>query len=536
MADTVIFAGYSAVAWGTKPAGAHIVANIFRDIGLSAVVVDHAFAIPPVYMDKILSRYVDKNTKFVCLSTTLLGIPGNIWTRLSECDILFEPIMNKIRSLAPNAVFIIGGSKITRGEKTRLPFDYQVKGQGENCIKAIIGHEMFDHKLILDDEGYVSDKIYAYNEFNESSLLQFTEFDGVTSTETLPIEFARGCVFKCAFCEYNMTGKNFGDYTKTKEVLYRILMTNYEKFGTTRYQISDDTLNDSEEKINLILHVSSKLPFNLEFGAYLRAELLEKYPDSAQKLFDAGLRGANFGLETLNKKSGLTVGKGYGMQAVKTLSNARKVWGKEVAVNANIIIGLPFDSHNDIWEQQKIFTENDFLDNVFYTCLGIPKVGDSLFSAGLYKKYYSTLDQIPNTISKQVLNERSTKEFFEESVLWQNSEMNIAEALLLERELTNDFMLKKPFIINNVNAFCSVSLLEHYTMHQLRSLEYIEEGNNFLNIATVKVRKTIDFLLSNQNIFDNQPVNKIDKIEPSQDVFQSKIKYKKPLFKIQTNI
>ena len=96
MADAVIFCGYSAVAWGTKPAGAYIVGNIFREMNLTSVVVDHAFAIPKDFRSKIIRKYVDKNTKFICLSTTQLGTPGNIWTRIAECDDLFEPIMQEI--------------------------------------------------------------------------------------------------------------------------------------------------------------------------------------------------------------------------------------------------------------------------------------------------------------------------------------------------------------------------------------------------------------------------------------------------------
>lgn len=523
MADAVIFGGYSAVAWGTKPAGAYIIANIFRNLGLSSVVVDHIFAIPESFQIKIIEKYVDSDTKFICLSTTLLGTPGNIWTKIAECDDLFEPLMNLIKKIAPNAVFIIGGSKITRGEKTRLPFDFQIKGQAEVTIPAVVGNVLHDHKIFLDDQGYVTDKIYSYEDFNQSTLLSFTELDGVEPNETLPIEMARGCVFKCAFCEYNMTGKEFGDYTKTEDAFYRTLMSNYEKFGTTRYQFSDDTLNDSEEKINQLLDVSKKLPFQLEFGAYLRAELLEKYPDSAAKLLDAGLRGANFGLETLNRKSGLTVGKGYGMNAVTTLNNAKKVWKNDVAVNANIILGLPYDTVADIMLQQKILTEEEFVDNVFYTCLQIPRQGDSLFSEGLYKKYYKDLTPVPDFLLEKFGNEKVTLEFFEESIVWESEIMNVGDALILERELTADFMKKRPYIINNVNAFCSISLLEHLSMHELRTIKYIEAKDTLHEIAKKKVSRHIQFLLSNIQIPSSKHKLSIPYIPPSFTPFKPKI-------------
>lgn len=525
MADAVIFGGYSAVAWGTKPAGAYIIANIFRDMGLTAVVVDHAFAIPSSHRTSIINKYVDNNTKFICLSTTLLGTPGNIWTRIAECDDLFEPIMNEIKAIAPQASFIIGGSKITRGEQSRLPFDYVVKGQAENTLRAIVAKVLCNHELILDEHGYVTDKIYDYNDFNQSKLLMFTDIDSVDEKETLPIEMARGCVFKCAFCEYNMTGKNFGDYNKTEETMYSILMSNYENFGTTRYQFSDDTLNDSEEKIDQLLRISKRLPFQLEFGAYLRAELLEKYPDSASKLLDAGLRGANFGIETLNKQAGAAVGKGYGMKAVDTLSEAKKIWKDNVAVNINIIVGLPYDTIEDIMAQQKILTEGDFLDNVFYTCLGIPRTGDSLFSGGLYKKYYRDLNPVPSSIIERFKNESITMDFFKESIVWESDIMNVSEAIILERELTEDFSIKRPYIINNVNAFCSMSLLEHYTNNQLRNLKFKDEQENLFNLAKLKVGRHIKFLLSDVEIPSTTQPPEIKQILPTYRPFQSKILY-----------
>lgn len=523
MADAVIFCGYSAVAWGTKPAGAYIVGNIFREMNLTSVVIDHAFAIPKDFRSKIIRKYVDKNTKFICLSTTLLGIPGNIWTRIAECDDLFEPIMQEIKIIAPNAVFIIGGSKITRGEKSRLPFDFIVKGQAEITLKAIVSKVLYNRELVLDADGYVSDKIYDYNDFNKSHLLTFTELDGVYKNETLPIEMARGCVFKCAFCDYNMTGKNFGDYNKTEETMYSILMSNYEKFGVTRYQFSDDTLNDSKEKIDQLLKISKRLPFQLEFGAYLRAELLEKYPDSALKLLDAGLRGANFGIETLNKKAGAAVGKGYGMNAVRTLTEVKKVWQDNVAVNVNIIIGLPYDTVDDIMLQQKILTEGEFLDNVFYTCLGIPRVGDSLFSEGLYKKYYKDLSPIPDALVNQFKHEKLTMEFFTDSIVWESEIMNVGEAINLERHLTEDFSIKRPFIINNVNAFCSMSLLENYSMEQLRTLKFKEQQENLFRLARSKVERHIKFLLSDVEITSSTKLPEVGSITPTYRPFQSKI-------------
>ncbi len=496
MADAVIFCGYSRVRFGTKPAGALVVANVIRSMGLTAAIVDHALSMSKENLERFILKFVDANTKFICVSTTLLGPPGTDINVMQGCDRLFLPIMQRIKEIAPNAKFIVGGSKMTAGQPTTLPYDYIVRGQAESTLKAIINHELRGDPLVETSPGVVTDKVYGFNEFSENMDLRPTEMDGVFKGETLPFEFGRGCVFQCAYCNYDMLGKKFGDYNKTEETILSVLLENYEKFGVTRYQLADDTLNDSEEKIDRIYRISQRLPFQLEYGAYIRVELLEKLPGSAQKLMDSGLRGANLGIETLNKKSGATVGKGYGMKAIKTLSDARRVWKDDVAVNINFIVGLPHDTLEDLEKQHKILIDGDFLDHVIYTPLGIPHKGDSLFSQGLYKKYYTEATELHPHFQKTILEYEETDSYFTENLNWQTEIMNIGEAILLARNYQADFMAKRPYIVNSVMSFCVMSLLENFTMQQLRTMKYNESDEILTKFARRKVENYIRTMLS----------------------------------------
>lgn len=496
MADSVIFCGYSKVRYGTKPAGALVVANTFRSMGLSSVMIDHAFSMSWNNLRQLIDKFVTHHTRFICLSTTLLGPPGSVINVMADCDVIFEPIMEYIKQIAPLAVFIVGGSKITRGEPSSLPWNYYVRGQAEESLRAIVAHELRGDNLVELYPNVVSDKTYGFNSFNDNDFLKFTNDDGVLPGETLPIEFGRGCVFKCAFCDYDMIGKQFGDYVKSEEVFYSILMSNYEKFGTTRYQFSDDTLNDSEDKIDRLCRVSKRLPFQLEFGAYLRIELLEKIKDSAHRLLDAGLRGANFGIETLNKTAGATVGKGYGKNAIRTLSQARRVWKDDVAVNINIIVGLPHDTVSDLHKQHEILTDGEFLDHVFYTPLAIPKKGESLFSQGLYKKYYTEAKELHPYFASTIHQYKATETFFNENLNWESPDLNVGEAILLSRKFQDDFSNRRPYVVNNVTAFCVMSLLENFTMAELRTMRINEHDSNLALVAKEKVEKYIQLMLS----------------------------------------
>ena len=88
-------------------------------------------------------------------------------------------------------------------------------------------------------------------------------------------------------------------------------ITNYEKYGITKYYYGDDTHNDSMHKLEFLYNeIYSKLPFKIEFATYLRLDLLAAHPESISLLKESGLVGTFFGIETFNHASNKSVGKG----------------------------------------------------------------------------------------------------------------------------------------------------------------------------------------------------------------------------------
>ena len=123
----------------------------------------------------------------------------------------------------------------------------------------------------------------------------------INEREHLPIEIARGCIFKCKFCNYFLNGKKLWDFVKSPETLYDEMSSNFDKFGTTGYMYSDDTYNDSTEKIRVLKEQCyDKLPFNVEFSTYARADLIISNPEQLDILMESGLKAVLFGIETFN--------------------------------------------------------------------------------------------------------------------------------------------------------------------------------------------------------------------------------------------
>jgi len=528
MAGAVIFAGQCIGAFSTKPAGAYVIANVFRSIGISAVVIDHVFRLGASDRTALIDKFIGDDTIFIGLSTTLLGQPGINPSQLEECDDLFAPILSEIKAKAPHVISVIGGSKIIQGERTVLPFDYGVIGQGENTLIAIINHVIYGDTLEISEVSggvkYVSDRIYGYDGFNQSQNLIYQEEDAVIENETLITEFGRGCVFKCAFCEYDLTGKKFGDFTRTPEVIRAGLMHNYERWGTTRYIMTDDTINDSLEKAKLLESVVSSLPFNFEFVGYMRLELFQKHPETIQIYKDCGLRGVNFGIETFNKIAGGAVGKGFGEKAKPLLETLKSEWGDQVQISGNFIIGLPYDTLEDLERQQLWLEKTTALDVVLYNPLIILKKGRGLMDR--YRDYYQ---EAPLSAEQLELCRQNAqkRQFYARVVNWQSPVMNYFKAVELNLQYF-DRIRRSPRdnAFNYFGCFSLAAMMRTYTFEQLKAIKPAQIGPTMSDIIRIKLAEWLQKIHAVKNPVCSLPATRLTPtIVPKTHVFESKIKF-----------
>lgn len=348
-------------------------ATEIRRMGRTCKIIDMFTLLNDKAWEILVDKYVDKDTRLVGLSTTLLSTfstahgvdtPVHLWGMPKE---KFRERMMMIRRRAPNALIVAGGSQtgteaaITLTDMTDI-FDLFIAGQGEGPTKAIIRHlyEGTDLKITrVLDVPFVTQDSYPDHNFKTSDIVWLPE-DLMTPGEGAVVEVARGCVFRCSYCTYDLIGKSWGDMVKDPGVLRRELIRNYEMWGTTTYMIPDDTFNDSIEKVRMLHGVFTSLPFQIEFGTYIRLDLFVKHPEMAELLLEMGIRGASMGVETLNKKAGRRIGKGLGGERVKEASaHVRSVWKNHAVMRANIILGLPEEDEASMYETLDWITDDD---------------------------------------------------------------------------------------------------------------------------------------------------------------------------------
>lgn len=390
MYDAVIVGGVSFDIHG-RPLGPVRLRTAAEKAGYTVKVVDYASTLDASQLLTLLSCLITEQTLLIGISASWFDqkrVGSNSWATTEFFD--------KLKLQFPKLQIVIGGTKIVSAPLLHAYSDWFLIGFSDISFVSLLNHLSGDKvnlKYIKDNHGVKiieSDIHYKVENMDELETV-FIKDDGFLPYQPLPIEISRGCIFKCAFCTHPFLGKKSFDYIRTAESISTELRRNYELFGTTRYFISDDTFNDSIEKLDRVKRAVdlAKLPA-FEFVSYIRPELLITQPKMISMLKDLGLKGAHFGVESMNQPARKIVGKGTDINRVLDIAHKlRSEIGTKI--HASFILGLPNDTVDDYYKWQKFFinNKNEIFNSWEYMALGIMK---STTDAG-----YSLIEKNPES-------------------------------------------------------------------------------------------------------------------------------------------
>jgi len=352
--------------------GPYLLKHELKKHGYSSQIIDFCQDLTAEQIHHFVKKFSSNETICLALSSTFWfdetkfyytydnGIPPNIYNAIKL-----------IKKSLPNLKIILGGAHSGYMWHRIEDIDHIFIGESEDTLREILDHWIKGTEEPPFEINPTTKKKNYRNPLNKKYQIQYCDFmwddnDCIVDHEVLPLETARGCIFKCSFCAYPHLGKKKFDYLKSNDVIKKHLITNYNKFKTTSYIMLDDTFNDSEYKIDGFLELTRSLPFKIEYAAYIRADLVHRFAGMAEKLAETGLRGAFFGLESLHPKASQIVGKGWSGKSAKEFVPhlVHNTWKNKISAHCGLIVGLPGEYAKDL--QQTLNWANDNIINVIF--------------------------------------------------------------------------------------------------------------------------------------------------------------------------
>ena len=330
-----------------RAAGSHKIASHLRDHGADVEVVDYAYMWTfEELKDLWKSRYHSK-TLFFGISTTFHQASGYLWQ-----------FVEWLRDKYPH-ITIIGG---TQSIDKLLGFhcDYYIFGYGEvaaaELVKALKDGTTSNIKYHNINGKKVINAQQDYKAFPKKDLsVRYEDRDFIKPHEVLDLEFSRGCIFQCAFCTYPILGVR-DDHSRHEDNLYKELLENYERWGTTRYNISDETVNDYHKKLARYASVIKKLPFKPDLQGYARGDILVATKKHWETYLELGFMSHFYGIESLHHPAAKAIGKGMDSGKLKEGLIEFKEWAYKNNDNGfytamiSLIAGLPNETYASLDE------------------------------------------------------------------------------------------------------------------------------------------------------------------------------------------
>ena len=361
--------------------GGHRIATWLRQHDWDIEVLDFATEFTLDELQEFARSRVTTDTKFIGFSCFF-----GTWT--TDIDLFAQ----WLKQTYPDVALICGGTAYPMIKCESI--DYHVTGFAEHAIlqllKVITGNEPRS-SLTLDPKFMGSKKVVTanthYPAFPMHDLnIYYEDRDYINENEWLTIESARGCKFKCKFCNFPVLGVR-GDYTRNAEDFRNNLQQTYDRYGVKNYYIADETFNDSTEKIKKFADAVEQFDFVPFFSGYARADLMVSRPDDQEHMLRMHFLGHFYGIESTNPESLKVVGKGmHPDRLLPGLLDIQKYFqthGRGIyRTTISLIAGLPHETLNSLAGTMKWIHRHWQHHNVMLNSLEIPLQigGDGLLS------------------------------------------------------------------------------------------------------------------------------------------------------------
>jgi radical SAM superfamily enzyme YgiQ (UPF0313 family) len=339
----------------SRPLGVHRIAHYLREQNWDIEVIDWANHWPLEKLQELFRSRYTTDTVFVGF-----GQLFSMWPQI------MEDFGQWIKTNYPT-VTLISGSGVNPAFTSRC-IDYYIQGYGEYAMVELLAYisgsgprPVFN--LNIPGGRKVISAIHNYPAFPMRDLtVRYEDRDFIESTDWLTMEFSRGCMFECDFCNMPALGVK-DDHTRAVDNFKEQMRDTYDRFGVKNYVVADETFNDSTEKIIKYADAVEELDFTPWFSGYIRADLLTTRPADKEHLLRMNFLGQYYGIESFNYKSAKIVGKGLKTERLQQgLIAARQYFethNRELyRGTCSFIVGLPHETRETLENTFSWLTNN----------------------------------------------------------------------------------------------------------------------------------------------------------------------------------
>ena len=264
----------------TRRVGAYVIANSLRKENIEVEVIDYLSKWNFEKLIELLDSI--KNLEWVGISLTYLFYHTHSNNPKRMTDLPYDKELELIDYFRKRGIPIILGGANADTIKNYVNNFYIVVGYSDKAIVKFHKHITSKEKLIYENinENNVIFADKHYGDINLETIdVNYSHNEIFNKDELIPLEISRGCVFKCKFCEFAYLGKKPGTYIRSKESIKKDILHTYTQFNSSTFLFSDDTFNDSIEKMQMIKEIREELKIPFTFWAYGRLDLLARYPE-----------------------------------------------------------------------------------------------------------------------------------------------------------------------------------------------------------------------------------------------------------------
>ncbi len=214
--------------------------------------------------------------------------------------------------------------------------------------------------------------------------------DFYTKDDILGFEIGVGCKFNCTFCNYELRGAKISKLADSKS-LHKFFYDSYNKYGIENFFIADDTPNESDVKLEILIEALEGLNFHPKITGFTRLDILAGRPKQLEYYKKIKFDSLFFGVESFNDKASKGIRKKSDLFNVyDTLKKLREVTPNTFLV-AGLIIGLNGDSEKSIRDSIDRVVEEKLLDSLQMYPLLLLKSQNAIMGEG----YMSELESNP---------------------------------------------------------------------------------------------------------------------------------------------